>query len=427
MTDCPELRCDDAQPRSRRARPAYPKTEVLRGSPKPTSPLKVPYADRDGELVHASQVSRGLACGCACIECGARLVARIGQKTRPHFAHHASDWPCDGESLLHRLGKRILAQRIEGAIATQRSVNVLWGCERCCRNHETDLVQGATGVAVEHTIRTAAGAIRPDVVVFGPSGEPQTLIEVIVTHEPEQPVYDYAQVNGIAVAEFRIATVADLEALDHTRTLQPGKATLGCLTPSCSECGDPVQGKPTRYSLHVVTASCWKCGTDMMMALWESEAGELHDSLGGYAFGPSGLICGISVEDGEGPGEDELSVARSHGAVIGRQYSRTMSGYYQANTCARCGAFVGANFEGDYADRIDPSNRVSRYSRCEHCRCGTCDCTGLPAPQSPTGPATGMGVMGPARRSDIARRIKCGHCKTHHATVGEVRRCSDGS
>ena len=39
--------------------------------------------------------------------------------------------------------------------------------------------------------------------VFGASGEPQTPIEVIVAHEPDQPVYDYAQANGIALADYR--------------------------------------------------------------------------------------------------------------------------------------------------------------------------------------------------------------------------------
>ena len=152
--------------------------------------------------------------------------------------------------------------------------------------------------------------------VFGPSGEPQTLAELVVTHEPDQAVYDYARANGIAVAEFSIATVADLEGLEHARTLRPKKATLGVPDPSCSECGEPVQDNPTRYSLHVVAAPCWKCGSDMKLALWESDAGELHDYLGGYVFGPSGLSYGTMVEDGEGPGEEELAVARRHGAII---------------------------------------------------------------------------------------------------------------
>ena len=400
---------------------AHPHETVSRGATVPAASLRVPYGVRDGVLVHASAVERGLACGCVCVECGTRLVARRGPKTRPHFAHHAAAGDCDGESLLHRLGKRILAQRMEVAIATHRPLNVQWGCERCDREHETDLVRGATGVAVEHTISTAdGGRIRPDVAVFGRSGEPQTLAELVVTHEPDQGVYDYARGNGIAVAEFWIATVADLEGLENARTLRANKATLGCLTSSCSECGKPMRDNPARYSLHVVPAPCWKCGSDMKLALWEGNGGELHDYPGGSVFGPSGRSWGIMVEDGDGPDEDELAVARAHGATIRRHHSRTMGGSYQANTCPRCQAFVGAKYEGDYADRIHPSNRVATYSRCEHCRCGTCDCTGLPAPPTE---AMADSPTPESRRANTVGGIRCGHCKGRHSTVQQVREC----
>ena len=132
-----------------------------------TPPLKAPYTDRNGELVHASQAERGLACGCICIGCGDRLIAKRGQKTRPHFAHYTGARHCDGESLLHRLGKQLLAQRIEVAVATRQPVTVLWECRRCGRKHEADLVREATMVEVEHATRTAESVIRPDVTVFG--------------------------------------------------------------------------------------------------------------------------------------------------------------------------------------------------------------------------------------------------------------------
>ena len=53
--------------------------------------------------------------------------------------------------------------------------------------------------------------------VLGPSGEPQTLVEMVVTHKPDQAVYAYASVHGIGVAEFWIADVDDLEVLERAR------------------------------------------------------------------------------------------------------------------------------------------------------------------------------------------------------------------
>jgi len=312
---------------------------------------------------------------------------------------------------------------MEVAIATQRRLNVRWGRERCYGDHETNLVEGPTGAAVEHTIGTAGGGrIRPDVAVFGRSGEPQTLAEVVVTHKPDQAVYDYAHVNGVAVAEFRIDTVADLEGLEHARILRATKATLGCLTPSCSQCGEPMRDNPTRYYLHVVSAPCRKCDSDMKLALWESDGSELHDYLGGSVFGPSGLSWGMTVQDGDGPSEEDLALARRHGVTIRRHYSRTMGSSYRASTCPRCQAFVGANSEGNYADRIRPTNKVATYSRCEHCPCGTCDCMGLPAP--PTEPMADHPTP-ERRRANTMGRIRCGHCKGRHSTVQQVRECPD--
>ena len=137
-------------------------------------------------------------------------------------------------------------------------------------------------------------------------------------------------------------------------------------------------------------------------------------------FGPSGRSWGITVQDGDGPDEEELAVARAHGATIRRHYSRTMGGSYQANTCPRCGAFSGANYEEDYADRIRPTNRGAAYTRCEHCRCGTCGCTPLPA--SPT-ETTADRPTPERRRGNTVGGIRCGHCKGHHSTVQQVRDC----
>ena len=286
-----------------------------------------------------------------------------------------------------------------------------------------------TGVAVEHRICTdTVAAIRPDVTVFGPPDTPQTFIEVIVTHEPEQPVYDYARSNGVAVAEFRLTTATDLEALDRAGTLRAANATLRCRTPSCSACGGPLHNEPIRYSLHVLVAPCWKCRSQMKIALWEADGGEIHEYMGGPSvFGPSGLSIGLTVEEGEGPDDDELAIARGHGLVIKRHYTRTMEAPYLANTCQRCGAFVGANHEGDYADLVTTSNRVASYQRCEHCGCGTCDCKDLPTPAS-----TGAGPLAPpasvvAVPPEAVARIRCGHCKARHATVDEVRACSSKS
>lgn len=72
--------------------------------------IEIPYALREGAIVHVSEVDRGLDCGCVCARCGDALVARKGSSRQHHFAHY-QDSDCSGaaESLLHRLAKELLS------------------------------------------------------------------------------------------------------------------------------------------------------------------------------------------------------------------------------------------------------------------------------------------------------------------------------
>lgn len=67
----------------------------------------------NGTIWHVDDVGKGLDCGCICIRCRRKLVAKKGEarKQAHHFAHHADGYPdcaASGESLLHNYAKRII-------------------------------------------------------------------------------------------------------------------------------------------------------------------------------------------------------------------------------------------------------------------------------------------------------------------------------
>ncbi len=70
--------------------------------------------NKEGELVHISQVERGLACDCVCPSCNEQLIAKKGKHNEHHFAHAAGN-PCQyaAETALHLAAKDILAKRKE--------------------------------------------------------------------------------------------------------------------------------------------------------------------------------------------------------------------------------------------------------------------------------------------------------------------------
>lgn len=61
--------------------------------------------------MHISDVPRGLACACVCVDCGEPLLARKGSKRRAHFAH-ANPTACSGgaETALHLIAKELMSK-----------------------------------------------------------------------------------------------------------------------------------------------------------------------------------------------------------------------------------------------------------------------------------------------------------------------------
>ena len=72
------------------------------------------YGIREGDLLHISQVPRGLSCECVCPACHKSLVAKKGRQREHHFAH-ASGNSCQHaiETALHLAAKDVLARRRE--------------------------------------------------------------------------------------------------------------------------------------------------------------------------------------------------------------------------------------------------------------------------------------------------------------------------
>lgn len=69
-----------------------------------------------GNIVHVSEVLRGNACDCICIECGSELQARKGSARRHHFKHITG---AECETILHKLAKKILVNNRQLTLPSQ--------------------------------------------------------------------------------------------------------------------------------------------------------------------------------------------------------------------------------------------------------------------------------------------------------------------
>lgn len=292
--------------------------------------LRTPYGLKNGKLVHVGDVSRGLDCGAVCPACEGRLVAKKGAIHQPHFAHHAPDPNCSSEGQLHALAKRILYERFSGSL--QSGVMVDTSCDECFTTHARNLVGDAAMVVMEHGF----GGVRPDLSLLTNMGEPTAFLEVVVTHAPEQDVYDYASNRGIPVVEFHhgmwhhrqdpfkrrrgrpmLPPESWLEELRTDTPLTVDKHTFKCPRPRC-EC----HNAPLPWiSIKIENRECWNCGNSLKVALGSRDAG-------GH-FTPSSFTPA------------QVAVARKAGVILEVRYSRTARARYLANVCGRCNQFMG--------------------------------------------------------------------------------------
>ena len=117
-----------------------------------------------GEIVHVSDVARGLACGCRCVVCEEPLVARQGAKREHHFAHASNTQACESshESLLHRYAKQLIAQH--GGLWVPQSAAIEHLLQLPCG--EKKFFLGAQNVQLEATL----ASIRPDILLTDADG-----------------------------------------------------------------------------------------------------------------------------------------------------------------------------------------------------------------------------------------------------------------
>ena len=298
--------------------------------------FKIPYGERDGEILHVSMVDRGIQCGCVCPVCKDRLIARKGSKTAHHFAHFSRN-SCDGETLLHVLGKRLLARRIQEALDSSQELPISWKCDLCRENHEGNLIKNVAFVALEKSL----GSIRPDLALFDVQNKVRSIVEVVVSHHPDEAVLEFGVENRVPIAEIHLKVAADLDTIMSAPILSMTKATV-CTRPKCPTCAKPL----SRKVLHVVDTECWKCRRPMKAAIIsiDSFANRIHDF-----------------------DEHETNIAEDNGVLIKKHYSQTMNESYRANTCRSCGTFIGGFYTHHHSYLMAPENAVDEVGVCQHC------------------------------------------------------------
>jgi len=262
-----------------------------------------------GQLIKAVDAEKGVPY--ACPACSQDLVLRRGMRKRPHFAHKVLSPNCTPETALHYGFKTLLFSRIQRYLDQQLPLELQWHCSACGGEHRGNLLKKAVAAKLEHDL----GGCQPDIALLDEHGSTVAVIEVIVTHAPEKLTLDYYRNHHIAVVSYKLESDEDINRLD-AQILKPDSVDV-CSNPKCSKCGK----HKSRKRLLIIEGECWKCRAPMKVAALQGDMGY----EGSFS-------------------ESDIQLAVQNGVFMKSHYSRTAGMRYTANTCRKCGAFVGDHY-----------------------------------------------------------------------------------
>ncbi len=300
------------------------------------SQVKVPYAEKEGRLVHVSTVERGLKCDAVCPVCKTAVLARKGAKTRHHFAHYPGA-NCSPETVLHAIAKQLIYEKLLSAIAMKQLMQISWKCIACSHLHSLNLLENVNQVALEKNLEDC----RPDITLFDANDHACALLEVVVSHRPDQKILNYCNQRNIPLLIFRIDSAESLEELGLYRNLAPS-VVLYCLRDSCSDCGAPLFEK----RLFIIDNSCWRCGAPMKLAVME-----INHTLHG--------ITHFSKNDQQ--------IAREKGVIFREHFNKKSRQHEIAAACRNCGIVTGNKFVAFHKRMIPKYPGIYRGKICLNC------------------------------------------------------------
>ena len=283
------------------------------------SDLLVPYGvDPYGVLISATEASREV--NYCCPGCSSPLVLRAGDSVIRHFAHKSTA-ACSGETVMHKIAKRLLVQVISeySSSSAAKQISLKSICSCCAEAVEIALPRHSfTAASEEHRI----GEFVCDVVAFRGS-EPVLAIEVLVTHSVDDnkaiklPL-PWLELSAERVLESPYFWNPVSEKLRPITCAKCRKQTAK-LREVAARCNQPfhqsaLSRDPSRDAYLAALEVCWQCKQEILVYWW----------------------AGVPFANTEPPPPRPRTVQH--------RFSKRHGGAYWANTCPHCDALQGDNF-----------------------------------------------------------------------------------
>jgi hypothetical protein len=273
--------------------------------------------DINGELITAKIAEKGNEF--YCVICESNLLLRksgkIGKnRKRPHFAHKTLTPNCKPETALHFGFKNLLVNKLNKHIENKTLLEFNWECEFCFEYHSGNLLKKIKTVKLEYYLKEC----RPDIALIDFNDNVFAVIEIVVTHKPEEKVIEFYKKNEIILIQINLKSDEDINQVNEK--INAPDIVKTCFNPKCKNCDNFLH----KTKMTIINGDCWKCKKSMKVAVVEG-----------------GIVRGGNCVGPEKFSNQEIEFATSKGVIIKKHYSKTVKEEYLANTCLNCGNFAG--------------------------------------------------------------------------------------
>jgi hypothetical protein len=197
----------------------------------PSTQIRTPFGLKDGRMVAPAEVESGLDCGCTCLGCGDKLIAKKGAKRAWHFAHHVvlATQSCV-ETGIHAAAKQILLEN-DWLQVPEKVVTVTDCTKFGATITESRPLRAARKIRFDYSrdeVWEAGSSLRPDVVGYrGTRRLPDDEKRMVVILQPDQfDAWLHRPVDDAPVYFTRFPA-GQLAAVAAPRTAsKPGKVDL---------------------------------------------------------------------------------------------------------------------------------------------------------------------------------------------------------
>lgn len=266
-------------------------------------------SDKNGLLIEAIHADKENSY--FCLSCQNELVLKKSGKTeknskRPHFAHKNIVSNCNPETVLHYAFKIKLFDFLNTQINTNRHFEITWICENCNAEHKGNLLKKVRDIKLEYNLT----AFKPDITLFDENNKVFAVIEIVVTHKPDENTIKFYKENKIILIQINLHSDTDLEKI-ISKIEKPDKVDF-CMTPTCKKCGDYLIKK----TLITYKNVCF-CGTENLIAYTQLSNSEWYNGIWRFS-------------------EKDKEIAKKYGVNIVWKQSEKTKKQYLSNVCKTC-------------------------------------------------------------------------------------------